>query len=159
MNLPTLDLPVPDLRFFADLSVEVAAPQDVGDVPAGRRRVIPITGGQVRGEGWTGRVLGGGADYQVVVGETLAELDARYVIETDAGELIYVCNQARRAASAEVTARLMRGDAVDPALVYFRCWPRLECASARLAWVNERLFLGTGARRPGRVELRFFVVE
>ncbi|MEY4653160.1 MAG: hypothetical protein RI884_1741, partial [Pseudomonadota bacterium] len=61
-------LPTPGLEFFADLSVQVDRPQEVGQVPGGLRRMVPILGGQVQGEGWTGRVLPGGADFQWIVG-------------------------------------------------------------------------------------------
>ena len=146
----------PTLAFFADLSVQVAAPQEIGNTPAGRRRVIPITGGEVRGDGWQARVLPGGADFQLIVGKTMAQLDARYVLETDAGDLVFVQNKALRVASPEVTAKLVRGEPVDPAEVYFRCFPSFETASPALAWINERLFVGTGARHPDRVQMRFF---
>ena len=145
-----------NLRAFADLSVQVGAPLEIGRTPRGLRRVIPIHGGEARGEGWTARVLPGGADYQVIVGDTLAELQAHYVMETDAGDLIYVRNQAIRSAPAEITARLVRGEPVDPAQVYFRCLPSLETASPALAWINERLFAGAGARHPDRVVMRFY---
>ncbi len=154
---PADALAAPPLRPFADLAVQVAAPLEVGATPRGRRRVIPITGGTVRGAaGWTARVLPGGADFQRIVGDTLAELEARYVLETDGGDLLYVHNDAIRVAPAEVTARLLRGEPVDPAQVYFRCLPRLETASPALAWVNERLFVGVGVRHPGEVVMRFF---
>jgi hypothetical protein len=146
----------PALTLFADVDVEVGAPIEVGRTPRGRRRVIPITGGAARGDGWTARVVPGGADYQLVVGDTLAELQAHYVLETDAGDLIYVHNSAIRQAPPEVTARLLRGEPVDPALVYFRCLPRLETGSPALAWINERLFVGTGVRLPSRVQMQFF---
>ena len=149
----------PTLSFFADLSVQVAAPHEIGNTPAGRRRVIPITGGEVRGEGWHARVLPGGADFQLIVGETMAQLDARYVLETDAGDLIFVQNKALRVATPEVTARLMRGEPVDASQVYFRCFPAFETAAPALAWVNERLFVGTGVRRPERVELSVFSLD
>ncbi|WP_374669811.1 DUF3237 domain-containing protein [Ramlibacter sp.] len=155
---PTAALPAPPLTFFAHVTVQVGAPQEVGITPAGRRRVIPILGGTVRGDGWSGQVLPGGADFQRVIGDTLADLDARYVLETDEGERIYVANRALRAASAEVTAKLVRGEPVDPALVYFRCTPRFETASPRLAWIHERLFIGTGIRRPDAVEISFYAV-
>jgi hypothetical protein len=151
-------LPPPPLRFFARLSVHVGTPQEVGHGPFGQRRVIPILGGAVQGEGWSGRVLPGGADFQRIAGGTLAELDARYVIETDAGDRIFVANRAVRAASPEVTARLLRGEPVDPAQVYFRCTPVFETASAPLAWINERIFVGTGVRHPDRVEIACFAV-
>lgn len=151
-----MTLPDPQLRFFADLFVQVGTPIEVGHTGKGRRRFIPITGGQASGNGWTARVLPGGADYQLVTSDTVAELEAHYVLETDGGDLIYVRNQALRTAPADVTARLLRGEAVDPALVYFRCCPHLEASSPALAWVRERLFVGTGARHPQQVVMRFF---
>ncbi len=151
--MTTLD---PQLNLFADLAVQVGSPLELGRTPRGLRRVIPILGGEVTGVGWKGRVLPGGADYQIVVSDTLAELQAHYVIEADGGDLIYVRNQAVRSAPAELTAKLMRGEPVDPALVYFRCFPTLETASPSLAWINLRLFVGTGARHPDKVMMRFF---
>lgn len=152
------DLPTPELKFFADLSVEVDKPQEVGATVHGKRRVIPILGGEAQGQGWSARVLRGGADFQMIVNETLAELDARYVLETDAGDLIFVQNRAVRTAAPEVMGRLIRGEKVDPQLVYFRCTPQFETASKSLAWISEKLFIGTGARHPDKVVMRFFEV-
>lgn len=150
-------LAAPQLRPFAELAVEVGTPLEVGATPWGRRRVIPITGGSARGAaGWTARVLPGGADFQRIVGDTLAELEARYVLELDGGDLLYVHNDAIRCASPEVTGRLLRGEPVDPSQVYFRCQPRLETASPALAWINQRLFAGVGVRHPQQVVMRFF---
>jgi hypothetical protein len=125
----------------------------------GQRRVIPILGGDVQGDGWTARVLRGGADFQMIVNPSLAELDARYVLETDAGDLIFVQNRAVRTASPDVMSRLIRGEKVDPQLVYFRCTPQFETASKSLSWISERLFIGTGARHPDKVVMRFFEVQ
>jgi hypothetical protein len=150
--------PAPALEFFADIAVRVGQPREIGSTPAGNRRVIPILGGEVRGDGWTARILEGGADFQAIVSPTMADLDARYVLETDGGELIYVCNRAIRVASAETTAKLLRGEPVDPAQVYFRCVPRFETASPALRWINERLFVGSGIRKPDAVQIACFVV-
>lgn len=154
-----MSIAAPTLEFFAELSVRVGVPQEVGPTLHGQRRLIPILGGEARGTGWAARVLPGGADYQLIVSPRLAELDARYVLETDAGDLIYVQNRALRAAAPEVTARLLRGEPVDPALVYFRCSPSFETASPALGWIAERLFIGSGVRRPERVEMQFFTVN
>ena len=153
-----LNLATPPLNFFADLSVLVDKPQEVGQTHHGVRRLIPILGGQVQGQGWTARVLPGGADFQLIVNERMAELDARYTIETDAGDLIFVQNRAVRTAAPEVMAQLVRGEPVLPESVYFRCTPSFETASASLAWITERLFVGTGARHPDKVVMRFFEV-
>lgn len=153
-----MPLPTPALKFFADLSVQVAQPQHVGRTARGVRRLIPIVGGEAVGDGWRGRVLPGGADFQLLLTDTLAELDARYTLELDGGDLVYVCNRAVRTAAPEVMERLVRGEVVDPTLVYFRCCPSFETASPALRWINERMFVGTGARHPDRVEMRFFEI-
>jgi len=158
--IPTADasdsLAAPALALFATLEVEVGAPVEVGRVAGGLRRVIPIVGGTCTGRGFNARVLPGGADFQLVVSETVARLEARYVLETDAGDRIYVHNDALRTAPADVMARLLRGEAVDPRDVYFRCVPRFECAAPALAWIGERVFVGTGVRRQAVVQMRFF---
>ena len=154
-----MSLPTPELKLFADLTVRVDRPQEVGLAVHGQRRVIPILGGEVQGQGWTAKVLSGGADFQLIVNPGLAELDARYVLQTDGGDLIYVQNRAVRTAAPEVMARLVRGEAVPPELVYFRCSPSFETASASLGWITERLFIGTGARHPDKVVMRFFEVD
>jgi hypothetical protein len=151
-----MTLPTPQLKWFADLSVQVARPQEIGRTARGVRRVIPILGGEAVGDGWRASVLPGGADFQLLLGDTLAELDARYVLQTDAGDLVYVQNSAVRSATADVMARLVRGEPVDPALVYFRCRPSFETASPSLRWITERMFVGTGARHPDKVVMTFF---
>lgn len=151
-----MDLLQPTLKFFADATIEVDTPQEVGQTPRGRRRLIPILGGEVQGDGWSAKVLPGGADVQLIVTDALAELDARYTMQTDAGDLIYLRNRAIRSGPPELMAKLARGEPVDPAAIYFRCSPSFETASRTLAWINERMFVGAGLRRPDRVVLRFF---
>ena len=151
-------LAAPQLARFADLSVQVGAPIEVGAVGHGVRRLIPILGGTCTARDWSARVLPGGADFQLIVNERMARLEARYVLETDAGDRIYVHNDALRTAAPEVMARLVRGEPVAPADVYFRCVPRFETSAPALAWIMERVFLGTGLRRPNDVVMRFFEV-
>ena len=151
-------LAAPGLARFADLSVQVAAPIEVGAIGHGTRRVIPIVGGSCVARDWSARVLAGGADFQLIVNGRIARLEARYVLETDAGDRIYVHNDAVRTAAPEVMARLLRGEPVEPAEVYFRCAPRFEASAPALAWMMERVFLGTGLRRPAEVAMRFFEV-
>jgi hypothetical protein len=148
--------PVPQLNFFADVSAEVAEPMECGRGPTGLRRMIPILGGYAQGVDWSARILPGGADYQLVINETTAQLQAHYILETDAGDRIYVHNTAMRHATPEVTAKLLRGEPVDPALVYFRCQPRFETGCKALSWINERLFVGSGVRHPDKVVMKFF---
>ncbi len=148
--------PVPQLKFFADVSVDVAMPIECGHGPTGLRRMIPILGGHAQGLDWSARILLGGADYQLVLGETTALLQAHYMLETDGGDRIYVHNTAMRHAAPDITAKLLRGEPVDPDQVYFRCQPRFETGSKALSWINHRLFVGSGVRHPDKVVMTFF---
>ncbi len=148
----------PILEHLATLQVQVAAPLEVGATPVGQRRVISLLGGTVEGPQLKGRILPGGADFQSIRSATFTDIHARYVIETDAGERIYVENTGIRVASPEDTAALMRGEAVAGDRVYFRTIPRFETAAPAWLWLNERLFVGTGVRLPDRVELNFYVI-
>lgn len=139
--------------------ITLAAPQELGDTPHGRRRVIPITGGSFRGERLTGRVLAGGADWQVVRADGVAELDARYTLETVDRALIYVRNFGYRHGPADVIRRLMAGEPVDPALYYMRTTPRFETGAERYRWLNGLICVASGARRAAAVELEVFEVR
>ena len=136
----------------------MAPPIEVGAIGHGTLRVIPILGGSCVARDWSARVLPGAADFQLIVNERMERLEARYVLETEGGDRIYVQNDAVRTAAPEVMARLVRGEPVDPALVYFRCVPRFETAAPAPAWMMERVFLGAGVRRPDAVAMRFFEV-
>lgn len=152
-------LPVPELQHVFDLTVYVTTPIEAGHVTGlnsrGKRRIIPITGGTVTGH-VNGKVLPGGADFQIVVSETTADLDARYMLELDTGEHIFVQNRALRRGSAADIAKLVRGEPVAPEAIYFRCVPTFEVSSPALEWLTQSIFVGTGARFPDRVQLSIF---
>ncbi len=154
-----MTLPAPTLEHVADLTVFVATPIEAGSVTGlnsrGRRRIIPITGGKVTGT-LNGAVLPGGADFQIVVSDTCADLDARYLLQLDNGEHVFVQNRALRRGSVEDIAKLVRGEPVDPAAIYFRCVPTFEVSHPSLAWLTESIFVGTGARFPDRVEISVY---
>jgi hypothetical protein len=149
------------LRLEPLLSVEVslAPPQELGETPLGRRRIIGITGGSFRGERLAGRVLPGGADWQVIRPDGVADLDARYTLETDDGALIYVRNHGYRHGPPEVLQKLAAGIPVDPALYYMRTTPWFETGAERYRWLNRMVCVGTGERRASSVKLDFYEVR
>lgn len=147
----------PALVHVADLDVDVGPIEDLGLTPEGRRRLVPILGGRVLGR-LSGRIVAGGADYQLIRADGVLELEARYVIETDDGARVYVVNTGIRHAAPEVAARLNAGEVVDPAQVYFRATPRFMSADPRLAWLARRIFVAVGARHPDKVALSVFEV-
>ena len=149
----------PELEFVFEMRVTVAQPVDFGVMDHGRRRVIEITGGTFEGPDIKGRVMPGGADWQSIQEDGFSRLDTRYALETDAGELIYVQNFGLRHAPPEVMEQLNAGQAVDPALVYFRTIPTFETSSPDLQWLVRSVFIGVGERYPDDVRIRFWRVK
>jgi len=149
------------LRLEPLLTAEItlAAPQELGDTPQGRRRIINISGGTFRGDRLSGRVLAGGADWQVIRGDSVADLDARYTLQTQDGALIYVRNHGYRHGPADVLKKLAAGEEVDPSLYYMRTTPLFETGDARYSWLNRLICVGTGARRKASVHLEIFEVK
>jgi Protein of unknown function (DUF3237) len=158
-----MQLRPPALIHVADFKVTVSQPIDAGHVQglttSGRRRIIPITGGTVEGPMLKGKVLAAGADFQIVISETCTDLDARYMLQLDSGEHVFVQNRAIRRASAENIAKLLRGELVDPEQIYFRCVPTFEVSSPKLKWLTESVFVGTGARFPDHVLISVFSLD
>ena len=133
---------------------ELADIVDVGVTPMGHRRVVNILGGHFEGDLLSGTVLPGGADWQWVRTDGTIDLDARYTLKTDAGELIQVTSQGLRTASPEVLARLARGEDVDPSLYYFRTVMRFETSAPALLPLTRMLAVAYGRRTRNAVELR-----
>jgi hypothetical protein len=122
-----------------------------GEIGHGVRRVIPVIGGEVRGEGINGKVLPSGADFQIIRPNELIELEAKYAVEFDDGAVVYVENRGIRFGPPELMQRLKRGEPVDPKLIYFRTIPRFETGHPKYSWLMENLFVGSAARHAERV--------
>jgi hypothetical protein len=149
----------PKLTFAFEVRATVGPPMEVGQVAPGRRRIVSITGGTFEGPNVRGKVMAGGADWQIIRADGFTELDTRYTLETDKGQIIYVQNPGMRHAAPDVMKRLLAGEVVDPAMVYFRTVPKFETASADLQWLTRAVFVGMGERYPSDVRIRFFRVE
>src|SRR4051794_26873030 len=133
-----------------ELVVEIDPALEVGDTQRGFRRVIPIVGGRFEGPEIRGTVLPGGADWNVRRPDGVAEVWARYTLQTDDGVLIQVTN-----------AGLSRGAHGTPER-YARTVPSFEVGDERYAWLERSVFIGTLDRHPGEVpgvQLRFYEVE
>jgi hypothetical protein len=154
---------VPPLEPVFDVRAKVGPPIEIGPVGRGRRRIVPILGGHCHGrdafgELLTGRVLPGGADWQLIHEDGLTEADARYTLETMRGALVYVQNRGVRHAAPGVIEKLLAGEAVDPSLVYFCSAPIFETSAPELQFLVRAIFVGVGARYPAEVVIRFWKV-
>ncbi|NEV01938.1 DUF3237 domain-containing protein [Bradyrhizobium uaiense] len=129
----------------------IAEVTSAGDIGTGIRRIIPIVGGEVKGEGINGKVLPFGADFQIIRPNELIELEAKYAFETDDGAVVYVENKGIRFGPVDLLQKLKRGEPVDPKLIYFRTVPKFETGSEKYRWLMEHIFIGSAARHADRV--------
>jgi hypothetical protein len=142
------------------LEATLGEPLDLGDVAEGRRRIVPLTGGMITGPAINGKLLAGAsADWQIVLPDGTAVADIRYTLQTNAGDLLYVRSRGVRHGSAEVLARLARGEDVDAGEYTFRTSAQIETAAPDLDWVNKGVFIGVAGRRAAGVLYDIYLVE
>ena len=152
-------LPPPDLEHVCDLTVELSEITEMGVGRAGQRRIIPIVGGSVKGPLLNGRILNVGADWQTIFASGLAQLDTRYAMKTDDGAIIEIVNYGYRHGPEEVLAAIGRGENVPPDSYYMRTSAKLETGDPNYSWVNQTLFVGTGARLKEAVTLTLYAIR
>jgi hypothetical protein len=145
-------------RYVLSLVITIGAPIVAGDIGHGIRRIIPIVGGEVRGEAIRGTIFPCGADFQIIRPDGFSELEAKYGFETDDGAVVYVENTGIRSGPKHLLDRIAKGETVDPSLIYFRSVPKFETGAAKYRWLMESLFIGVGARHPDRVEIDVYRV-
>jgi hypothetical protein len=155
----TIRLPGPRLTRIYRLEAALGEPVDVGDVSAGRRRIVPWTGGTFSGPELNGTLVpGASADWQIVLPDGTAFGDIRYTLETDDRALLYVQSRGVRHGSPDVLERLGRGEDVDASEYTFRVSTQIETASGELDWLNRGVFVGVGGRRPGDVIYETYLI-
>ena len=138
-------------RYVFTITARIGEVTSAGEIGTGVRRIIPILGGDVKGEGINGNVCAFGADFQIIRPNELIELEAKYAFETDDGAVVYVENRGLRFGPVELLQKLKRGEPVDPKLIYFRTVPKFETGAPKYRWLMENLFIGSPARHADRV--------
>jgi muconolactone delta-isomerase len=152
-------LPDPRLTKVYRLEATLGQPLDIGDVPGGHRRIVPLTSGIFAGPEINGKLLpGASADWQVGLADGTTLGDIRYTLQTDRGDLLYVQSRGVRHGSAEVLARLARGEDVDASEYTFRTSTQIETAAAELDWLNKGVFISVGGRQATGVIYETYLV-
>jgi Protein of unknown function (DUF3237) len=152
-------LPDPRLSLVYRLEATLAPPLDLGDIAQGHRRIVPLTGGTFTGPELNGKLLpGASADWQIVLPDGTALGDIRYTLQTDGGDLLYVQARGVRHGSAEVLARLGRGEDVDASEYTFRTSTQIETGAPDLDWLNKGVFISVAGRQAAGVIYETYLV-
>ena len=150
-------LPEPQLRFAFEARVDIAPTLHVGRGADEAVAFTPITGGVVEGPRLQGEVLAGGGDWSVTRGDA-TELDARYLLRATDGSVIDIVNRGFWRATADVEARLERGEVVAESEYYFRTSPVFRTDAPAHVWLCSTVFVGLARDTGSQICIRFFEV-
>jgi hypothetical protein len=146
---------VPKLDFVYECDATLSPAVEMGKTVEGQRRIIPITGGSVRGPKIRAELLSGGWDWNLSRSDGAGSVDAAYYMKTDDGVLIRIVNKGVGAG----------GPPVAPSAAGERFFmfthPEFEAPVGKYDWLNRSMFVGTlGARKDARnaVLIRVFQV-
>lgn len=128
--LPGGMTPTAEFAFSAHVLLEPTT--EIGRTPYGIRRRIPIIGGTFEGPRIRGRVLPGGADWQLQRADDYTLLAADYMIEAEDGAKIHVSNRG-------LTNTRVKGASAR----YLRTVPEFEAPTGPHEWLNQSMFVGS----------------
>jgi hypothetical protein len=140
-----------------DLVVDLSPRLDIGTGPAGRRMLYGAAGGSFEGPRLRGEVLAGGGDWALFRPGGAMSLDVRLTLRTHDDALVYLTYGGRWVVPPDLRADLADpaiGHQVDPARYYFRTNPLFETGSARYAWLNDVVCVGSGYLVDGGIAYR-----
>jgi hypothetical protein len=144
---------VPQLNFVYECQVTLAETQEFGATAEGRRRVIPITGGTFSGPRMGGRVLGIGADWNLLRVDGATTVEAEYYLHTDDGVMIRIINAGVGAVESPTAT-------AGEDLFFLFTHPRFQAPPGKYDWMNRSMFVGTlGAKRGDRNAVLIRVFE
>lgn len=142
-NTAQTGLGVPTLEWVMSIHVSIAAGDQLGACTDGQRSNFRILGGHFEGLDVRGEVLAGGADFYLQRSDGVGELDARYSLLSDRGELINIHNVGLLVLSDK--ARELDAQGIWPVgeqEYQCSCSPRFQVASGRLDWLTRSALIG-----------------
>lgn len=155
---PTLMKELKSTHLFT-LTIKLHPTIEIGNTPAGQRRVFSVSGGEFAGDRIHGTIMPNiGSDLLLVRADGSAQQDVRMVLKTDDGALVLMTYRGVRHASDEVNARMARGEQVSGSAYYLRTAPFFETSSSRYDWINRIVAIGVGERREDSVAYEVFEV-
>ena len=128
-------------------------PTDTGGTRAG----IYLKDGTFEGPEIRGIVLPhSGADWPLVRPNGVIDFDARYMLQTDDGAIIYMQNRGFRWGSDDAMARMARNEPVEPGTYYFNVSPKFEAPQGKHDWLNRYIFVGVGEKVPHANAIHYY---
>jgi hypothetical protein len=110
---------------------------------------VYLDDGEFEGPNIRGRVIPlSGGDWGQVRADGVIDFDARYMLETHDGAVIYLQSRGYRWHPPEVAEKLNRRKPVDARQYYMRVAPKFEAPAGPYEWLNKYVFIGMGEKTP-----------
>lgn len=123
------------------------------------RGAVYVTGGTLEGPAIRGIVVPqSGADWPLLRPDGVIDFDARYLLRTDDGVVIYMQNRGYRWGPPDVMAAMTRHEPVDPAAYYMRTAPKFDAPEGRYEWLSRHVFVGVAEKTPTGNSIAYFKV-
>jgi Protein of unknown function (DUF3237) len=142
---PSAGARLPQFEFVYECDATLSPAVELGTTVEGQRRIIPITGGTVRGPKIRAELLNGGWDWNLSRSDGAGSVEAAYYMKTDDGVLIRIVNKGVGGGAAPTPA-----SATGEKFFMFT-HPEFEAPVGKYDWMNRSMFIGTlGARKDAR---------
>ena len=99
-----------------------------------------------------------GADWPMWRQDGVIDFDARYMLQTDDGAVIYLQNRGYRWASKEVMDAMSRREEVAPDSYYMRVSPKFEAPAGKHEWLSRYVFVGVAEKTPAGNQIHYWRV-
>jgi hypothetical protein len=146
-------------RHLFTITMKLPPTLELGDTPAGTRRIFTVSGGQFAGDRLRGEVLPqASSDLLLVRQDGSSQQDVRLLLRTHDDALILMTYSGRRHTPPEVSTRITRGEQVPSSDYYLRTAPFFETASRSYSWLNKIVSIGIGERLAEEVKYEVFEI-
>jgi len=133
---------VPSLEFVYECDATLSPAIEMGKTVEGQRRVIPITGGTVRGPRIRAKLLNGGWDWNLSRSDGAGSVEAAYYMRTDDGVLIRIVNRGVGSGGPPPPP------SANGERFFMFTHPEFEAPVGKYDWLNRGMYVGTlGARK------------
>lgn len=125
------------------------------------RAAIYAAEGRVEGPLLNGKVIPmSGGDFPLVRPNGVIDFDARYLLEADNGDVIFLENRGYRwAKTPEIAEKMARNEDVGADDYYMRVTPRFDVPEGPHDWMAKHVFVGVAEKVPGANRIHYFVVR
>jgi hypothetical protein len=152
--------PEPQFEFAMTITINLGQAHWVKPTAYGSTRAgVYLTDGTVEGPDIKGIVIpGSGADWPWVRPDGVIDFDARYMLKTDDGAVIYLQNRGYRWGPPEIMAAMARREPVPEGSYYMRAAPKFEAPEGKYSWLNKYVFVGVAEKTPAGNMIHYYKV-